>query len=292
MITFATRDMLPKLQAIWVQCFGDSSAYVEFLFRILQRPENMLVYLNSAGEPVSMLSFRPMALRMAAKEYPAAYVYAVATTPAEQGKGFGRRLLTEANLLLAEQGFRASVLVPANAGLFGFYKKSGYETGFHVRRACIAAELMPTAQLTCTLAPTTLEKSYTMRERFFGDSTLFVSWEKPYLKAVTKDCRYTGGEILNVSWPGGKGFAVCHWQNDVLKVKELAVPDSVVESALAALHLRYRAREYFLHLRADVQTPVENTLLPFGMVKWYDKEYKQRLALQTGRAAYMAHALD
>lgn len=292
MIGPATPQMMPALEELWAACFGDDPAYVSFLFKLLQRPENMLVYADPGGVPLSMLSFRELKLRTPGEEHPAAYIYAVATAPAQRGKRLSTTLLEEADLRLAERGLHASVLVPADYKLFGFYAARGYETSFHIRRARVPATMVPESRGQCVLSPASFGRFLELRESVFGGSVLFARWDAAYLRAIGKDCAYSGGEVLGFSSGGRNGFAVCYCRGEAVVVKELAVPSGQVENALAALHRRYRAKEYVLYLRADEETALQNTLLPFGMVRWYDKEYKLRLLKESGGAAYLAHVLD
>ncbi len=56
----------------------------------------------------------------------AAYLYAVATAVAHRGRGLCRALMEDTHAHLAARGYAASILVPGEASLFGFYERLGY----------------------------------------------------------------------------------------------------------------------------------------------------------------------
>ena len=60
----------------------------------------------------------------------AGYIYAVATTPKERGKGLASMLMERAIEVSQEKGMTALFTIPANEGLRTFYSKFGF-TGRH-----------------------------------------------------------------------------------------------------------------------------------------------------------------
>lgn len=124
---------IPQITALWSAVFGDSEAVVQRFFAAFP---NCLSYVaEEAGQIVAMVHALPQTL---SPDLPAAYVYAVATLPAHRGRGLCRRLMDFGEQDLYRRGFACCVLVPAEAPLFRFYEKQGYETAFFRRRTAFS----------------------------------------------------------------------------------------------------------------------------------------------------------
>lgn len=290
MIQFATADMEPALKHIWNICFGDPADYVNFLFEHLLRPERVLVD-TVGGKPVAMLCIEPATLTMRAGNADAAYIFGVATLPEWQGGGRSTALLEQCHLHLAQDGFALSILVPAGERLFRFYGKRGYETAFEIAKLDLAAWEIPAAMQPCALSPVKLDDMNAVRAEIYADRAQFVRWSREYLSYIGGECTLLGGEVLRTLCDGESGYAVCYRQGSEVVVKELAVGDAQMNDVMAALHARFAAERYRFYLPAD--TPdTANKVLPFAMVRWYDKEKQNVLMPAVGRAGWIAHVLD
>lgn len=286
---FAVSDMIPHLKAMWRACFGDNTVYTDFIFSRLITPEKILVHFDGQGKPAAMLCLQPFELVAGQEQVDAAYIYGVCTLPEHQGKGMSTALMEEAHCRLAAAGCAASALVPANEGLFGFYGNRGYETAFLIKKVRWEARNIPLASRSCSLTAASLGELYELREQQFGGCVPFVRWDRGYLEYIGDECALLGGEVLRVD---DDGYAVCYPLADTLLVKELAVPDNRVTDVVAALHARFDKKEYLCYLRPDSGVACPNKVLPFAMIKWYDKENRIRQGLSGGRAAYISHVLD
>lgn len=291
MIEYATERQIPYLKNIWSACFGDPRAYVDYIFERLLRPDRILVDTDEQGAPAAMLCIEPFELATPNGVAAGAYLYAVATLPAQQGKGRSTALLEAAHQRLAAEGYALSALVPAGESLFRFYGQRGYGTLFDIAKAEVpAAQITPAVRQT-TLVAAELGELLELRDQVYADRSRFVRWGRDYLRYIGGECRMLGGEVLRVCCGGRNGYAVCYRAEDLVVVKELALPEDCVRDALAALHARYGAARYQLYLPAD--TPdMANNVLPFAMVRWYDKEKQVLLAPLEGKAGWIAHVLD
>lgn len=63
-------------------------------------------------------------------DFPAAYLYAVATAQTHRNRGLCRALMSFAEEDLQQRGFACTVLTPGEPELFRFYEKLGYEAAF------------------------------------------------------------------------------------------------------------------------------------------------------------------
>ena len=131
----ARPEDVPGLKRLWERCFGDDPAFIDRFFAHLFRPEHMAVCALD-GMPVSMVAFLPCRLR-GGGDLPCAYLYAMATDPARQGRGWSQALLRFAHSYGREQGWRGLTLVPADQGLFQFYAKAEFQTAFFLPAAAL-----------------------------------------------------------------------------------------------------------------------------------------------------------
>jgi GNAT superfamily N-acetyltransferase len=286
-IAWARESDMPALQKIWNTGFaspnGDISG-VAFIFERLLKPENMLV-LRAGGEPAATLTVQDFELTSQTGPIKAAYVYGVVTAPEHRGRGYSTAILQYADSLLQENGYKAAVLVPASESLFGFYENRGYETAFRLNRASVMA-----AELTPGQTPEPVNAAWLMeaREAAFGSSPMFVRWPLEYMRYIAEECEFYGGGVYSA----GAMCAACQCYGSTVVVKELAGASGNVQvaEALAALRGKFPAAKRFeLNLREDIHTVYTNNLLPFGMIKWYDKDVKRQAG---GVCGYLTHALD
>ena len=124
-VVFANVFDFPAIQEIWQACFGDEEEYIQFYLNHRFETENMLV-IHEDGKPVSMASFFPAELMVGEERVPVLYVYAVATLPKYQKKGYAAQILEYAK----KKYNRPLVLQPAEASLEAYYEKLGFESFF------------------------------------------------------------------------------------------------------------------------------------------------------------------
>lgn len=124
MIGFAEEKMLPKLYAIWQECFEDDKQYIDSFFQCFDVTSTVMVYTNEVLEPVSMLSVLPAFFECNGTRKKAAYLYGVATSQKYRGKGYASRLL-QAAVEKLEAEHTIAFLSPATKELYSFYEKNG-----------------------------------------------------------------------------------------------------------------------------------------------------------------------
>lgn len=124
MIQFVERAKIPELKKIWQACFSDNEVYIDFYFNSCFDKEVVLGYFLDE-KVVSMLSLLPAEIIENKEKCPVRYIYAVATLPEYQRKGYSSALLSYAQNWLKNRG-EFGILVPAKEELFSFYKKRGF----------------------------------------------------------------------------------------------------------------------------------------------------------------------
>lgn len=113
---------IPALGQLWKQAFGDSDEFIASFFNTGFAPQrSRCVFVQ--GLPVAMLYWFDCSCRGERL----AYLYAVATDKAFQGKGLCHQLMADTHAHLERLGYAGTVLVPGNEGLFRLYADMGYE---------------------------------------------------------------------------------------------------------------------------------------------------------------------
>lgn len=126
-VMYAEKSHIPMLKNLWVEAFGDDEGYVlQFLERQLQ--ERFSYIMLEEDEVIAMTHVFPCEIRTPEKSYDFVYLYAVATLKSHQNKGVASELLREIHKDLEKKGFFGTFLFPAEAPLFDYYKKLGYES--------------------------------------------------------------------------------------------------------------------------------------------------------------------
>lgn len=116
MYRIATEKDIPGIVQLWREAFHETPVL----------PDCISFVAQIDGVIAGMLHALPQVLRGSA-DHKAAYLYAIATKEQYRGQGICRGLMAYAELTLDAD---CCVLVPANDGLFDFYRELGYETAF------------------------------------------------------------------------------------------------------------------------------------------------------------------
>lgn len=277
---------LPRLMALWQEAFGDTPEETAFYFHYRHRHENMLVF-ESANTVHGMLSLLPVKLVFNGREWPARYIFAVATAFDSRGRGISSALLEEAHRQSLEAGCAATLLVPAEASLFGYYQKRGYETAFHIAEKEFFKEILNGSQEAARLEPCGAEDYLAIRNQHFLDhSRLYAQWDREALEFIRLSARAGGGDMVAIKGIDWEGAAVYEGRDGYTRVTELLGPGEKVLEMLACIHRAAGADRYLLRLQANADNI--GKAKPFGMVHWL----ADKRPAVTGGAPYLAFAKD
>lgn len=278
-----------RLTALWQQVFGDSREAVDAFFR-LYRPEDFLV-LTETGRIVSMLALMPMTL-LAPGRAPASawYVYALATDPDRRGLGFARRLLAEAGGCLRRRGADCATVVPAEPSLHRFFGSTGFQPCFALQTWTLTPPPLPPGQAETSLRPAGPESYNTLRSALLTGHS-WVRYETSAIQFQQSISRLSGAELHILAVDGSPGCAAVERVNaHTLLCKELLIAPALTEQAAAVLAAAYGASRCLVRAPAWQIAPAGGTVLPFGMVKWYNEA---QAALWSGETqAYLGLGFD
>lgn len=115
MIRFANASDYSSIIEIWNNAFGDSPEYIKKFLSLFG--EHSVVSEND-GEIDGIMSLLPVSLN----NKNGRYIYAVAVSPKMRGQGIGKELISFAKKNCED----FCVLVPADEGLFDYYRKLGF----------------------------------------------------------------------------------------------------------------------------------------------------------------------
>ncbi|NLC32110.1 MAG: GNAT family N-acetyltransferase [Clostridiales bacterium] len=269
MIRFSRKEDETQIKRLWIQAFGDSPQATDFYFDNRYEEENLLIDTED-GQLRGMLSMLPIQLLMGGQSYNARYFFAIATDAANKRQGISSRLIQSAKTLTKQQGGIAAVLVPANADLFHFYGKRGFETAFYYDLLKAQAKGLPSCPADTQFIPADAASMLRLRDKSQADSRLYVRWDEKALRFIIKASRAWESPLLFFGSGGGEGYAYCEWDEDTLMVKELVLQGIEVTTALAILHSRLQAKHYVLRLPQNAAPSSGDVLpaCPYGMISW------------------------
>ena len=284
MIRQAQPRDLPQLISLWQEAFLETKAEAQFYFARRHEDQNMLV-MASDGLVTGMLSMLPVSLRMQGRDWPARYVFAVATRTSHRQQGISSRLLAAAHEAMAAEGSVASLLVPATPDLFDYYGKRGYAPHFFADEVRVEAQEIEAWPLTGRVADCDATMYLKLRDRAFSACSPFVRWDERALAFIKVGNEASGGAMLQLSYKGKTAAAVCEVRGDVIRVTEFAGDKADWRIALSLIHRRFQAKRYLVMLPANPQP--EGSRRPFGMIHWLGD-----LAPREDTVPYLAFAKD
>ena len=125
---------IPQILKLWKAVFGEYDGFWELFLDTAFQPDHCRC-ITEEGSVIAGLYW----FDCACGQDKIAYIYAVVTDPNHRGKGLCRKLMTDVHGLLKEQGYDSVLLVPADEGLRGMYRKMGYTDCTRVSELSCAA---------------------------------------------------------------------------------------------------------------------------------------------------------
>lgn len=121
----ALESDLPALIALWQAVFGDNEDFIRAFYEASSIDRTIVAAAD--GELVGMINCPEIELWAKGKRYRGAYVYALAVDAHYRSAGIGSALLKAAEMsAYLPEIPQFLMLIPAEASLFEFYKKMGY----------------------------------------------------------------------------------------------------------------------------------------------------------------------
>ena len=283
---------ISRQKEIWRSCFGDDERFIDLFYQTYYVPKETVVLLDD-GQMASMTALLPMELRLPNGERAqAGYVYALATDPALQKKGFARHVLRYADFYLKELGRQCVILVPASPSLHRFFDTVDYRECFATRKV----ELLRT-QLVPAVAGDTIVSiepaEYNRIRDTLLEGTFYVHYDEKMIALQRDICRLSGpgADLYRITVDGVEGCAaVEYYQRDRVLVKELLLPPAQMSRAATQISHMVPADHYHLRTPAFWEGLQGSYIQAFGMIKWYDSGQEQTWFQE--REGYLGFGFD
>lgn len=263
-----------RQKEIWKRCFGDSDSFIDFYYENRYKAEDTVVLINR-GQISAMLTLIPIrVVTPGGQSHDAAMLYAIATHPDDQHRGFASQIINFSNQFLGQPYKKLSVLVPAEEPLFDFYRKLGYQDGFFIREALLKDEeinhfdlrnLSPSSS--CGISPVTPEIYNQTRDRLLRGN-LYVAYDNNEIAYQKKLSQMSGADIYTLYCGELQGCAAIERvsPNKVL-IKEILFSDELLPTVLKKIALLLPAKEYIVRTPLYLGEGLGGAPRPFGMFK-------------------------
>ncbi len=247
MIRFAKKEEIEKIKALWDVCFPEEPDFSEYFFENIFKYKNTLIY-EEKGEILSMAQMLPCEIKNIGK---ATYIYGACTAPQHRNKGYMKRVLEKSFAVDIRRGNTASVLIPANKELFGFYEKLGYETAFYIGEGIYTYNGDPGM---C------YEADYKDIPKFMNLYTGDMARGRSYWKMYIDMYKALGGKIF------------------IRKDAYAFVSDKVDEIMYSSDEGKNKLLNFICdHLKKNTVKVTEKGNIPFGMMKTYSGSNDEKL---------------
>lgn len=271
----AQTQHIPQLRELWKKCFPDADeGYLDFYFSKGFPHFDTFFLEQLPGQVASMLTVIPAQLTGYCGSF--AYIYAVGTDPACQGRGFASELMQQVEQYLKQQGCQAAMLFPAEEKLYSFYERLGYKADFFV------SEMTGCDQDSSTYTITTCKKEDFIRIRrtWLDQRENAMNYPDHVLGYVYDEAVFTGGIPVLLSKNSRQDYALCYKIKQSLWIKETTGE----VDCLAELCRYFHAEKYRALL---VPEKKESSCNSHGMIKWFVQP-----KLLTAKIPYMNLVLD
>ncbi|UOO37569.1 GNAT family N-acetyltransferase [Oscillospiraceae bacterium CM] len=240
---------VPALKELWRLVFDDSAQDVEDFFKIFFSPDHTVVIDGGTGIVAASYLLPVGSLVLPdGQRFACAMIYAVATHPAQRGRGYGASVTTAAEKQALALGYDAVVLKPATDGLFDYYaRKSDFVEFFGVyEEAFESAALTPPTPGVAAVPVSPL--SYRQRRAALLSGGVYIDMDTHALSYQEHLCRTAGGGLFEIRRNGtAVGCAICEREAGTLIIKELLLADAALKkAAVAALGEYFPAPVYRL----------------------------------------------
>ncbi|MFI3226921.1 MAG: GNAT family N-acetyltransferase [Clostridia bacterium] len=215
MIFYAQDKDLTQIIELWNECFPGETDFTNYFFENLYRKENTIV-LKVDEQIVAMLQMLPYESSMG----DVTYIYGVATAKNHRKKGYAEQIMNKSFEISRERGHKFSVLIPAEAWLFDFYKKYGYETRFYYKT--IGMKNYIVKDISCKLNYDDFEDFCEIYENAIkGD--FFIKRDRKYFEHQIN--LYGDGAMKYVEDGEIIGYSFGYFKDDVMIIDEIFATD-------------------------------------------------------------------
>jgi ribosomal protein S18 acetylase RimI-like enzyme len=260
-----------RLKEIWKLCFGDSDTYIDFYYANRYKENETVVLLHDEEISGMLTMIAAQIVTPDNRSFKSAMLYAIATHPKYQNRGFATQLMDFCNQYLRTNTVDFSILVPAEKQLFDFYYKQGYKDGFYIREILLTREAidrLPFQQFfKCEILAIT-PKEYNQRRNNQLDGRFYVKYADKDITYQKKLSRQSGADIYAINFEDIQGcVAIERVSSDKVFIKEILVPEQIVYGVIKEIVQILDAKEYIVRTPAYFGNQLGGSIRPFGMIR-------------------------
>ncbi len=253
--------------------FEEPDSCVRFFFDNKVDLNNCIVCIDD-NKIISSLHIIPTKIYGENGPIPVDYIYAATTLPEYRSKGYMSKLIESSNKISYLRGSRASILIPANKGLFNFYNKLGYKTFYKYKKITISNSKMKSfvKKYGISFSSFSFENvfnTYLKNHSNLGDTV----WSKSDIEYAFNMNEFLDG--INVYT--NDGYAICYIQKqNTVKIAEFSTIPSDVYNLLGNIYYRlpnYSFYEIILPTNYN-HININGEIFNHGLIKPYTSELK------------------
>jgi len=284
---------IPNLKEIWKICFGDDDAYIDFFFDNKYKNDQTFILICDS-EIAAMLTMIPIKIiRSNNKSYNSVMLYAIATHPKYQGRGFSTQIMDYTKQYLLKHKVDILTLVPADKSLVNFYRKRGYSGGFYIREYKLTYETIKEFTRDKTnkliIEPVKPEEYNKIRNKQL-QGRFYVEYSNGEIDYQKKLSKRTGADIYTLDIEDIKGcLAAERINNEKVIIKELLISKYIIYEVLIKIAKLLPAKEYILRLPPYIDEDFGGSVRSFGMVQLL-REQDTNISQET--LGYLGFAFD
>lgn len=229
MIRFATESEAPVLKKIWQACFDDPQEYIDTHYANHKYCARTIVLCEN-DKIVSMFDMIDIQIRSCGQVHKCFYIYAAATLPEYQGKGYMHRLIDHACDMAKDEGMAAAVLIPQSKSLVEFYQKQGFNN--HISYDIIEFQRKSAASIISPLSESEFIEVKNKYENSLADCVLHSS---NLSSLIYKQTKTLTGLPVKIQTFGNESYAICYKEKRRLFIQEISSADEYLEGDISAL---------------------------------------------------------
>ena len=245
------------LKQLWLICFPDVKTAVDMFFENIFDPSRCFIAKHNEA-PVAMLFLIPCTL--GAKK--AHYLYAACTKPEFRCKGIMGSLIEFALDKARKFGDSFSLLLPATADLYGYYKKLGYSRGPVLRTKEVFIHEGAESK---TSFPHS-DEMLAWRDEAFKDNAHLAFGENVISHAVAINSLYGGKTVIS-----GRAYAIVSAQiGDSRIILETTADKKNFPALMKKIRYECKTKKYILRLPFKNNIDDNCRIEEFGMIRPLD----------------------
>ncbi len=266
MIRIATKQDFESLCTLWQQGFNENKQQAQFVFETFASYSNIHVF-EKDEKIVSML----IAVDVTIDDKKGVYYYGLTTLGEYRKQGIMKQLICYADDFYTQKGKSFAVLIPQNEDLFSYYQANGFKTEFYLRKfnRNVDNNVLVQAEFDTITANSLSE----LRKKFITEQR--VALNKKSELATVQDFYSAGMFTVETKY----GYGIFEKRQDVMFFHELFATDSyMAEKILQAARVKTKCEiaQGYVAYGTDVFLG-EGEKQDFGMIKFFDKEFKLTL---------------